>query len=156
MEDQTTSKSKYKGKTDPKVKDKIKAKKEKNKKKKDDRNAKLQEKKRIRVQQKHTKKLVADMVLVFKTIFPSFEENLYLRKYFNLNQFLKLEMFDNFEKAKEEYKGDNESFTPVLEDLLIKVYSILNPPVTEEEYVSQQMKTYRENLDELMLLYVKG
>lgn len=148
-------KSKYSGKSSDNS-EKIKKKRDGKKKKKDDRNAKLQEKKRIRVQQKHEKKLVSDMVEAFKEIYPFFTKNEYFRKYFNLNQFLKLEMFSDFQKAKDEYKGENAVFTPAITDLLKKVYNIVNPRMTESEFISSELERHGEKLNKLMLLYVKG
>ena len=103
--------AKYSGKSDEKVAGKIKKKKEEKKIKKNDRNVKLQEKKKIRVQQKNEKKLVSDMVELIRIIFPSFTDNEYYRKYFNMNQFIKLEMFSDFQSVKDAYfKGKNITF----------------------------------------------
>jgi len=153
------TKSKYSGKKPQNadaVKQKIKKKAGEKKKKKDDRRAKLQEKKRIRVQQKNEKKLVSEMVEVIRVIFPSFVKNEYLRKYFNLNQFLKLEMFSEFQGVKVEYKGDNSVFMPVIQSLLKKVFMILNPRTSKEDFITKKYETHMEKLNELMLLYVKG
>jgi len=156
MDKKTKGKPSKYSKSSGDVSEKIKKKRDGKKKKKDDRNAKLQEKKRIRVQQKNEKKLVSDMVDVFRKMYPFFVKNEYFRKYFNLNQFLKLEMFSEFQKAKDEYKGDNVVFTPVITSLIKRVYNIVNPRMTESEFVSSELEKHEEKLNELVLLFVKG
>jgi hypothetical protein len=136
--------------------DKIKRKAGEKKKKNDNRNEKLQEKKQIRVQQLNEKKLVSDMVELIRIIFPQFLENEYLRKYFNLNQCIKLEMFDEFKVAKDIYSGNNDVFMPVIKSLVKKIYLILNPNIPEEEYINGKYETNKEKFDELLLLYIKG
>lgn len=155
-EKEPTAKSKYSGKNAEKVKDKIKKKAGEKKKKKDDRNVKLQEKKQIRVQQKNEKKLVSEMVEVVKEMYPFFTANDYFRKYFNLNQFLKLEMFSEFEQVKEEYKGENDVFLPVITTFLKKIYNIVNPRMTESEFVASELKRHGDRFNDFLLLYVKG
>jgi hypothetical protein len=125
-------------------------------KKKDNRNEKLQEKKKVRVQQLHEKKLVSDMVELIRIIFPQFTDNDYLRKYFNLNQCIKLEMFDEFKAVKEIYAGNNDVFIPVIKSLVKKMYLILNPNIPEEDYINEKYETNKEKFNELLLLYIKG
>ena len=96
------------------------------------------------------------MVEVLRDVFPFFINNDYYRKYFNINQFLKLEMFDDLQKIKEEYKGDNEIFVPVIDILLKKVYLIINPRLTESEFIANMLETSRDKFNELVLLYIKG
>lgn len=123
--------------------------------KKGDRNAKLQEKKRIRVQNKNMKKLVADMIELIREIFPDFEKNEYYRKYFNLNQCLKLEMFPEFQKAKEVYEGDNSVLEGPIKILIKMTNVILNPGVPEGEYIYDVFEKEKEKLNKLMLMYIK-
>jgi hypothetical protein len=138
------------------IKDKIKKKANEKKEKKTDRTLKLQEKKKIRVQQKNEKKIVSDMVEILRDIFPFFIKNDYYRKYFNINQFLKLEMFDDLQKIKEEYNGNNNIFIPFIDILLKKVYLIINPRLTENEFIADMLETSHDKFDELVLLYIKG
>ena len=158
METPTTKSTKYSGKPKPvdKTAGKIKKKEVEKKAKKTDRTLKLQAKKQIRVQQKNEKKIVSDMVEVLRDVFPFFINNDYYRKYFNINQFLKLEMFDDLQKIKEEYKGDNEIFVPFIDILLKKVYLIINPRLTESEFIANMLETSRDKFNELVLLYIKG
>jgi hypothetical protein len=163
--------------------EKINKKRDGKKKKKDDRNVKIQEQKRQRVKQKREKKLVSDMIEVLKEIYPFFTANAYFRKYFNLSQFFKLEMFSELQIVKDEYKGENSVFTPVIISLLEKIYNLINPRMTvtrcnmvdphhriekeaklpsrmtvatKSEFISSEMETHKDKFDELMILYVKG
>lgn len=156
METPTTKSTKYSGKPVDKTAGKIKKKEVEKKAKKTDRTLKLQAKKQIRVQQKNEKNTVSDMVEVLRDVFPFFINNDYYRKYFNINQFLKLEMFDDLQKIKEEYKGDNEIFVTVIDILLKKVYLIINPRLTESEFIANMLETSRDKFNELVLLYIKG
>jgi hypothetical protein len=156
METPTTKSTKYSGKPVDKTAGKIKKKEVEKKAKKTDRTLKLQAKKQIRVQQKNEKNIVSNMVEVLRDVFPFFINNDYYRKYFNINQFLKLEMFDDLQKIKEEYKGDNEIFFPVIDILLKKVYLIINPRLTESEFIANMLETSRDKFNELVLLYIKG
>ena len=141
---------------DDKVRNKIKKKDLEKKEKKTNRSLKLQEKKKIRVHQKNEKQIVSNMVEILREIFPFFNNNDYYRKYFNINQFLKLEMFDDLHKIKEEYNGDNNIFVPFICILLKKVYLIINPRLTESEFIDDMLENSRDKFNELILLYIKG
>jgi hypothetical protein len=136
--------------------EKIIRKKEEKRKKGNERSQKLQELKQKRNLQSKEQKCVADIVDIVRTIFPILETNILLRKYLNLNQLIKLEMWSGFKEVKEKYSGNNEEFIQVIKVLINKIQSVLYPTLPEMNDVNEIYELNKEKCNEILLLYIKA
>jgi hypothetical protein len=86
-------------------------------------------------------------------IFEVLSENIYLKRYFNLQEFIKNEILPELEMGKKVYNGDTDNFRPLIENIIEKVYLITNKYLSAK-FLAEIYYEYEEEFNQMFLTYV--